>query len=137
MGMRWVEINWSPSERQLRQFGWISLVAFPLLGWIWSASQQTQFWLVGLGVGLAGTGVMVPRALKPVFVGLMLLALPIGMVISEVAMVLIYIGVFFPISLCFRLARRDALKRVLDRSRSSYWEAKRPPKDVSRYYRQW
>ena len=95
MGMRWVEINWIPSERQLRQFGWISLVAFPLLGWIWSASQQTQFWLVGLGVGLAGTGVMVPRALKPVFVGLMLLALPIGMVISEVAMVLIYIGVFF------------------------------------------
>ena len=137
MGMKWVEINWSPSGRQLRQFGWISLVAFPLLGWIWSASQQTQFWLVGLGVGLAGTGVMVPRALKPVFVGLMLLALPIGMVISEVAMVLIYIGVFFPISLCFRLARRDALKRVLARSRSSYWEAKRPPKDVSRYYRQW
>lgn len=135
--MNIVEINWAPTARQLRQFGLLCLIGFPLLGWIWSAGAQAIIWLAGIGFGLAVTGLIAPRALKPVFIGLMLIALPIGMVVSEVVMLLIYFGVFLPIGICFRLMKRDALKRTLDRSCRSYWEVKEAPKNAGSYYRQW
>jgi hypothetical protein len=135
--MKLVEINWSPTDGQLRQFGIICLFALPFLGWLWSAGPQTVTWLGGAGLILAICGLFLPRLLKPVFVGLMLLVLPIGMVVSELAMVLIYFGVFLPIGLSFTLMRRDALKRNLDCSKASYWEEKKAPLSILNYYRQW
>jgi hypothetical protein len=135
--MKIVEVNWTPTARQLRQFGLLCLVGFPLLGWIWSAGAQAIIWLAGIGFGLAVTGLIAPMALKPVFIGLTLIALPIGMVVSEVVMMLIYFGVFLPIGLCFKLMKRDALKRSLDRNCRSYWEVKKAPKNAGSYYRQW
>ncbi len=134
--MKLVEINWAPTPRQLRQFGSLCLVALPLIGWLWSASNGTLMWLAGIGLGLAITGWVVPMALKPVFVGLMIVALPIGMVVSEVVMALIYYLVFFPIGLIFKLMRRDALGRGLQRDSETYWAEKKPAKDVASYYRQ-
>ena len=39
--MKLVEINWNPTDRQLRQFGMIALVALPALGWLWSGRYAT------------------------------------------------------------------------------------------------
>ena len=135
--MKLIEVNWNPTARQLRQFGLVCLVALPLIGWIWSASSQSMVWLGGIGFGLALTGLVAPGALKPLFVGLMLVALPIGMVVSEVVMVLIYFGTFLPIGLCFKLMKRDALKRRLKPEAATYWTEKKAPKGVGSYYRQW
>ena len=132
-----VGMNWSPSARQLRQFGCACLFALPLLGWIWSGNPQTIVWLLGVGAGLAVMGFLVPKALKPVFVGLMLLALPIGMVVTECLLLLIYFGLFLPIGLCFKIAKRDALKRSFEEGKKSYWEEKKMPKGATSYYRQW
>lgn len=135
--MKLVEVNWAPTPKQLRQFGLLCLVALPFLGWLWSASTSAMVWLAGIGVGLALVGLTFPTALKPVFIGLMLIALPIGMVISEVVMLLIYFGVFLPIGICFKIMKRDALKRSLDPQRESYWEPKAAAKNAGSYYRQW
>lgn len=135
--MKLVEINWQPSERQLRQFGLICMIALPFVGWLWSAERQTMMILGGVGLALAAVGLIVPKVLKPIFLGLMLIALPIGLVVSEVALALIYYGVFLPIGICFKVARRDALKRTIERGQESYWEEKTKPADVASYYRQW
>ncbi len=135
--MKLVEVNWTPTTKQLRQFGLVCLGALPFLGWLWSAGSTAMVWLTGTGVGLALVGLTFPMALKPVFIGLMLIALPIGMVVSELVMVLIYFGVFLPIGICFKLMKRDALKRSLDSESKSYWELKKPAKSAGSYYRQW
>ena len=132
-----VEMNWSPSARQLGQFGCACLFALPLLGWIWSGNSQIIVWLLIVGLGLAVTGFLMPKALKPVFVGLMLIALPIGMVVTECLLLLIYFGLFLPIGLCFKIAKRDALKRSFEKSKKSYWEEKKMSKGATSYYRQW
>ena len=113
------------------------MFALPLLGWIWSGNPQIIVWLLGVGAGLAVTGFLVPKALKPVFVGLMLLALPIGMVVTECLLLLIYFGLFLPIGLCFKIAKRDALKRSFEEGKKSYWEEKKTTKGATSYYRQW
>ena len=134
--MKLLEFNWNPTDRQLRQFGVIALVFLPLVGWLWGASGNV---LAGLAIGgalLAVAGSVVPKALKPVFVILMLVAAPIGLIVGEVAMLLIYFGMFLPLGLFFRIIRRDALALKLGRDTNSYWSAKKQPSSAASYYRQ-
>ena len=136
--MSLVEINWSPSSRQLRQFGMVCLVALPLLAW--GARGASWTW-IGLAFGIAciiaGAAFLQPRFVRPLFIGLILLTAPIGMVVGELAMLLIYFLIFLPISLLFRLARRDALQLRIERDAESYWQSKPEPKDISSYYRRY
>ncbi len=134
--MKLIEINWQPKNRQLRQFGMICLVALPAIAWLWGGSPTVVMALALTGVVLAVVGLAAPACLKPVFLALTILATPIGMLIGELAMLIIYFGIFLPLGLIFRIIRRDALQLRLDRSKESYWEAKKQPVDVASYYRQ-
>ena len=123
-----VEINWRPSDRQLRQFGVIACLALPLIGWLWSGGTLAVVgWCAVAGGVLGGVGLWRPRYLKPVFVVLTLVVLPIGMLLGEVALLVIYFGVFLPIGLIFRLIRRDALQLTFQPTAKTYWQAKKPP----------
>lgn len=134
--MKLVEINWNPPDRQLRQFGWIALAALPLLGWVWSRNLPVTAGLGAVGLLLATLGQFAPRALKPLFLGLTIVSFPIGLVVGELSMLLIYFAVFVPIALAFRLAGRDSLQLKFDRTRSSYWQPKKQPDGPASYYRQ-
>jgi hypothetical protein len=134
--MRLVEIDWSPADRQLRQFGVICLFALPLLGWLWSGIA----WVVGLlalvGAIIGIAGVLKPRVVRPVFLVLMIIALPIGMAVGELGMLLVYFGVFLPIGAMRRLMGSDAIQMRFDRRAKTYWQAKKQPEDAASYYRQ-
>ena len=133
--MKLVEINWHPTHRQLRQFGAICIVALPVVGWFWGGGTTIVILLAAIGLALALAGLAVPQSLKPIFLFLMIVATPIGMVIGELAMLMIYFGVFLPIGLAFRIAKRDALQRTLDQQKTTYWQPKKQPANVASYYR--
>lgn len=135
--MRLIEINWSPSHRQLRQFGWLCLIALPLLGWLWQASPTGIAMLFGIAFLVVALAYWQPRIIRPLFVGIMVLTAPIGMIAGEFSMLLIYVVIFLPISLIFRIVRRDALQLRIDREAESYWQGKTEPKDVASYYRRY
>ncbi len=144
--MALVEIAWNPADRQLRQFGVIALVALPLLGWLFSGKPwpaemtREQGLVIGalamLGVAAAALAVIRPQTLRWPFVGATLLALPIGLVVGEVVLGIIYFGVFLPVSMIFRLVGRDALERRIDRKAKSYWQPKARPAGPESYFRQ-
>lgn len=134
--MKLIEFNWHPSDRQLRQFGAIGLIALPAVGWIWGASSTVVAILACIGLALSFSGLLLPQLLKPVFLALTIVATPIGIVIGELALVLIYFGVLLPIGFAFRLVKRDALQLNLDRRRTTYWETKKQPATVESYFRQ-
>lgn len=137
MQLKLVEINWAPSPRQLRQFGVLCVFVLPLLGWLWNVNAYGLAIMLLVGSLVAVLSFVWPAAVKPIFVGLMLAAAPIGMVVGELAMLLIFLGVFLPISLIFRLMGRDALRLKVDRTAASYWQPKSEPKQVSSYYRRY
>ena len=89
-----------------------------------------------IGLVLASAGMAVPTILKPIFLALTFVATPIGMVIGELAMLLVYFGVFLPFGLVFRAVKRDVLQLRLNRNKTTYWQAKKPPTNVASYYRQ-
>lgn len=134
--MKLIEINWQPTNRQLRQFGVICLIALPTVAWLWGGGTTIVMALALTGLVLAVVGLAAPVMLKPVFLALTILATPIGMLIGELAMLIIYFGIFLPLGLIFRITRRDALQLRLDRSKETYWQAKKQPVDVASYYRQ-
>ena len=72
-------MNWNPTARQLRQFGAICVIALPLIGWIWGGSLVVVGWLLAIGSCLALIGVAAPTVLKPIFLALTLVAMPIGL----------------------------------------------------------
>lgn len=136
--MSLVEIIWNPSDRQLRQFGLVALVALPLAGWVWGGVGTGLFCAtIAAGALAAVVGLVCPRLLKPLFLALSLAAAPIGLIVSELAMLLIFVVVFLPIGLVFRLLGRDPLARRLDRQAASYWEPKKPSAGPASYLRQW
>ncbi|QDU62996.1 hypothetical protein Pan216_38700 [Planctomycetes bacterium Pan216] len=135
--MKLIGMNWSPNDRQLRQFGLIAAVALPLIAWLWGGGSG---WIVAggaVGTALAAIGWLAPRALKPLFLGLSLVTLPIGLVVGELVLAAIYFGLFMPIAILFRLVGRDALERRIDRSATTYWQPKKRPAGPASYFNQW
>lgn len=135
--MALAEINWHPADRQLRQFGCVALVALPLAGWLWSGSLGVTLMAAIVGLAMAGVGAVAPRWLRLPFLGLSLVALPIGLVVGELVLLAVFCLVFVPMGLYFRLVRRDALQRQFAPESQTYWEPKRQPTDVASYFRRW
>lgn len=131
-----IDINFSPSQRQLRQFGLVCLVALPLITWFWAGSSSAVGWAGIVGAVLCGLGFVAPNLLKPVFLGLTIVTLPIGLVVGEVAMLLLYFGLFFPMAVALRLAGRDALQRRNQTSRETFWQKRKQNTAVRSYYHQ-
>jgi hypothetical protein len=144
--MAWIEMPWNPKARQLRQFGLCGLVALPLFGWTrlgwtapsgWDAIQWLFFGcFLAAGAVLGGAAVVWPKALRPLFLAACLVTFPVGLVVSEAALLLLYFGVFTPMATLFRLLGRDALRRRVEPEAVSYWTPRRQPRNAEQYFRQ-
>ncbi len=130
------EINTQPADRQLMQFGLICVVAIPVAVWMWGG--QSSALIVGgiAGVALGLVGLISPGSLKPVFVGLVFLTFPLGLIVGELIMLTIYFGLFLPMALMFRMIGRDALQRRTSTDAVSFWSARTSPTSVRKYYQQ-
>ncbi len=135
--MKLFRISWSPTDRQLRQFAGTGMLVLPVLGWLLcGASLRIMVAFTGTGILLGLTAWLRPRLLQPLYVGVSLIAFPIGMVVSEVVLLFLYFGLFTPLALVFRLGGRDALQRSFEKDTTSYWQVREPPGEPNRYFRQ-
>jgi hypothetical protein len=141
-----IPLEFHPSVRQLRQFSLAALVLLPLLGWLFSGRPTAATWtefhtaligsLAALGAVVALLAFWIPAAVRPVYIAVMLITFPIGLVISELLLLLVWLLLFVPLATIFRLVGRDALDRQFDRSSRTYWRPKRQPPSIDSYFRQ-
>jgi hypothetical protein len=135
--MALVDIKWHPSRRELRQFGLIvvPIVAAAVARWRWH-QPRVALAVLGVAVLVAVVGLLVPMALRPVFVGLSLLTYPIGFVMSLLALAVVFFAVLTPIAVILRLVGEDPMARRFDRNAKSYWVERRRKPEPKRYFRQ-
>ena len=137
--MQWSDISFTPSSRVLRQFAALVLVVFGGLA-VWYGFVRDQSGLAsvfGIIAAVIGSlGLIVPRAVGPIFVAWMIVAFPSGWTISRVLLALVFYGLFTPLSLVFRLIGRDRLERRRRAGQSTYWTAKAQPTGLHDYFRQ-
>ena len=143
-----LEINLRPPGKALRQFGFVALLAFGLIGGLirWKqglfgldfgrAVEPVAYTLWALGAVSALLSLVAPRANRPLYVGVVVITYPIGFVVSHVLLGAIFFGLFTPLGLVFRLMRRDSLHRRFEKEASTYWVRHRPVESVERYFRQ-
>jgi hypothetical protein len=138
--MSLVQIDRSPTAKRLRSFGWLLFPFAFLMGALtWRRTGQIDVALViwtGGAVVAALYGAL-PAIRRPIYVGWMIAAFPVGWVVSRVIMALMYFGVVTPIGLIMRWRRGDWLGRQFDRSAQTYWRTRQPGKGFERYFRQY
>ena len=147
--MALIEINWRPDRRQLRWFGAACAVVCGGLGaWLLAtehlfgfalsptAARTTAWVLFSVAAAAAVLCAAVPAALRPLYVTMTVVTLPIGWVVSHVVLAIMFYGVITPFALVFRLIGRDPLHRKIDPDAETYWVPRKPVKDAKRYFRQ-
>ena len=138
--MALLEINWRPVDKDLREFGQAALAMLTgvalLLHLIKGLEARWGLYICGVGLVVYVLSLVWPAAVKPIYLGLMAVAFPIGWVLSHVLMGVVYFLVITPIGLVFRLLGRDLLQRRFDREAKSYWIRRRTGSSGKRYFQQ-
>ncbi len=129
-----------PDAKILRQFAWGWLVFFLGLGvyeYGWRGHSTRAWWLFGIAVAGTLLSWLLPVVFRWIFVVWMLLAFPIGWVVSQISLALMFYGIITPVALLFRWRGRDRMRRFKPAGVSSYWAVKETPSDLRRYFRQY
>jgi hypothetical protein len=138
--MSLVEINWNPNRKELRNFAIVALIASALLSLLLyvikglAVQWLAIIWAVGIITFLSSF--IHVKITRVIYLGLILITLPIGYVVSFLLLAAFYFLLLTPLGLLFRLIGRDQLCRRFDPDAKSYWLKREPPKNLSRYFQQ-
>lgn len=141
-----INIDLNPEDRKLIQFGWVGLFAFALTGFL-VANKQEVFdgannWTIPVVLWVLSAlcplmSVFCPRALFPIYIILSIIAIPIGYIVSNLIVTIIFYLFIVPIGIYFRIIGRDELfVRTEKRSKESYWVCSTTTKSLKSYFRQ-
>lgn len=142
--MPFVQLNWKPDRKELRQFGAIFLSGFVLIGLVkyfwpfeWLLSQNKTFglWMIGIGVVVGAIALTGSRIALPLYWAWLGIAYVLGNIVSRVIITLIYFLLFTPMRVLGSLAGRDKLQ-LKKRNTDSYWLDISLPKEAEKYERQ-
>ena len=78
-------------------------------------------WLMAISVLITLVALFIPRFIYPFRVGMETIGHWMGIVNTYILLTLIYIFLFIPINLIFRLTGKDTLKLKWDKQTDSYW----------------
>lgn len=137
--MALIELNKDPSRRDLLLFGALFAFFFGLIGGLmwWKFETATVAYVLwSIAAVITIVFFALPPLRKPIYLGWIHLAYPIGWTISHLAMAITYFLLFTPVGLVMRLLGRDAMERRFDRDARSYWVEREPAGDTERYFRQ-
>jgi len=127
------------SPRTLRQFAGLWLIFFCVLAcwhglFLGHSLRGAVLAAVAAGIGLPG--LVFPGLLRPVYRAALLLAFPIGWLVSRLILAAIFLLVVTPIAFIFRILGRDALALKQPREKPTFWVTK-PESDIKRYFYQY
>lgn len=119
--------------RELRNFGLLVgglLFAFGLLALL--RHKPYHVLLLGPGGTLLLLGILLPSALKHVYLVWMAVAFVLGFIVSHLILAAFFFLVVTPVALASRIARKDFLRLKLDGTADTYWIPRIKPKGTKR-----
>jgi len=135
-----IEIQWHPTAKQLRVFGvgglLASIAAALVLHFVWGLAALWAIVVFAAGAGIFLFSLVSAQITRVIYVGLTLVAMPIGFVVSFILLAAFYFLLLTPVALIFRIIGRDALCRRFDAAIESYWVPHKPSEDMERYFHQ-
>lgn len=138
------DVNWNPGLAQRRAFAKSLMIGFPIIAAVFAlislATTRTVkpffYWLGGIGFGVGLVLWLVPQVAKPFYLLWYFIGCSIGIVVSNVIMVLFYFGIMTPFGIVLRALKKLSIRKTVDRRAATYWQDAEKPVDLKRYYRQ-
>lgn len=110
------------NSKKNRSFGLIAgLIFFGLTFYQTLHGHSLSPWLLTAGILFGFAGLFLPFLIKPVRIGLEYIGRWMGIVNTYILLTLIYIVLFIPLSLIFRITGKDDLKLKRNKPAESYW----------------
>lgn len=133
--MRWSDIPWHPTDRLLRQFAALCLLLFaPAAMLQYRHERLATAAVAGVVAALGAVGLVRPRSIRWFFVAWTVVAFPIGWLVLNACLGVVFFGLITPLALLFRAIGRDPMERRWMPEAESYLEPK-PATPPDRYYR--
>ena len=140
------EINWKPDEADTRKFGLTVLVGFVVISILialgghfgvekFAKLPDISIYLLSAGIIIFTLSYLAPSLAKPLYLVWFFIAACIGIVISNLILMLFFYLIFTPIGILMRMSGRDPLR--LRAPTTTNWIAYRAKSDLKRYYRQY
>jgi len=105
-----------------RQFGlFLAAISLGFAGYFYLHAHSLNLWLAGLGVFLLPVSLVVPSVVRPLRKGMEKLGHWMGIVNTYVVLTLIYVLLFVPLNLFFRITGKDILNQKRDSGAKTYW----------------
>jgi hypothetical protein len=134
-----VDLNLNPSKRILRQFGAAWMVALGALAarqWSVHGDPRAAGALLAVAVLGGSAGLARPHTMRWLFIVCTVAAFPVGWVVSQVMLLVLFAFVITPVAWVLKARGRDRLMRK-PTGQASYWKPKAPVQDTRRYLRQY
>ncbi len=133
------KINWNPSGKQLRAFGWTMLVAFPLFGLLlaWRFDSWMAFYVcLAIGIIFAGASLFIPPLGRPLYQGWMAIGFALSYVIPPIIISLAFYLMLTPMGFLRRLFSKDPMGQQKAEPGATYWKKIDHKTTVRSYERQ-
>lgn len=130
-----IDINHNPTTRQLRQFAAATLIMLPLVTWLSTQQPMAAALAIVTALAFVALSLVRPNALKPIFVGVSLITWPVGRIVSEITIFLLFYAVFVPAGLVSQLFRRDPLSLRPKGHSNGTWKTHTGKGDFHSYFR--
>ena len=127
-----------PTARVLRQFAaaWLTVFLLISANEIWRRGNIPTGLATGV-VALAGlAGLIRPNTVRLLFIAASVVAFPIGWLVSQITLALMFYGVVTPVAFLFRATGRDALQLRRKTDQSTFWITRGPEPGPERYLKQ-
>lgn len=128
----------NPTPRMLRQFSvawFVFLLALATRAWLRKHPLAAE---ILAAISLAGViGWFLPAWIRWLFVGATVIAFPIGWVVTQVVLAIMFYVVLTPIALIFRWRGRDELRLRPKADETTFWVTRGTPPEAKRYLKQY
>ena len=136
-----IEINWNPSQKELRFFAWGVAILASIAGFFSLRIDPPQYVLLWVFVPLAAAMILLgsvkPLWVRPIYLGWMIAVFPIGWIISNLVLALVYFFIFLPIRAALRITGYDPLQTSKKPPGDTYWVERKPSPSKQQYFRQY
>jgi hypothetical protein len=123
----------APDKQELRKFGFVFAAGLVLIFGLffpWLLEKPSPYWPWIIAAVSAGTALVLPLALKPVFQLWMKIGHVLGWINTRIILGIVFFTIFAPVALLLRLLGKDPMHRRLDATTTTYRvKSEKPPRE--------
>ena len=133
-----IKLNRNPPDRELRQFAVIFFLFSLVVATIayFADSTNVAAGALTIGVLIGAIGYTRVAFVRPIYLGWMYAAYPIGWVVSHTILAIVFYLLVTPVGWLMKLFRYDPLERQFESSAKTYWTPIEARVDKTSYFRQ-